>query len=131
MHPFRAAVEAKEITAVPALLAPEIVFKSPVVFKPYHGRETVGGLLYAVFQVFEEFRYVTEYTSADGRDHALVFAAKVGDRELEGCDFIHDDEDGLIDHFTVMVRPLSAARALQEAMVAKLTQLQGPTSPTL
>jgi hypothetical protein len=131
MHPFRAAVEAKAITDVPELLAPEIVFNSPVVHKPYHGRETVAGLLYAVFHVFEDFRYVNEYASADGRDHALLFSARVGDRELEGCDFIHDDDNGLIDEFTVMVRPLSAAHALRDAMVLKLTQLQDAATPSL
>jgi SnoaL-like protein len=131
MHPFRAAVEAQEITAVPALLAPDIVFKSPVVHKPYHGRETVGGLLYAVFHVFEDFKYVNEYSSADGRDHALLFSARVGDRQLEGCDFIHDDDAGLISEFTVMVRPLSAAHALRDAMVTKLTELQSTSAPNL
>ena len=43
-----------------------------------------------------------------GRDHALVFEARVGDKQLEGCDFIQLDEDGAISEFTVMVRPLSA-----------------------
>jgi hypothetical protein len=32
--------------------------------------------------------------------------------EIDCCDFIHLDEDGLIDEFTVMVRPLSGAQAL-------------------
>jgi hypothetical protein len=47
-----------------------------------------------------------------------VFAARVGDRELEGCDFLHENADGLIDEFVVMVRPLTAALALAEAMRA-------------
>jgi hypothetical protein len=53
----------------------------------------------------------------------LVFTAKVDEREIDGCDFIHLDEDGLIDEFTVMVRPLSGAQALSAAMGAQFEQI--------
>jgi hypothetical protein len=43
---------------------------------------------------------------------------------VEGCDFLHLDADGLIDEFTVMVRPLSAAQALSEAMAAQFDRIQ-------
>ena len=76
-------------------------------------------LLRAVFEVFEDFRYVDELASADG-GHALIFAARVGDRQLEGMDLLYDDAAGRITRFTVMVRPLSGALALAEAMKAKL-----------
>lgn len=35
MHPFREAVESGDIDAVIALLAEDVVFRSPVVFTPY------------------------------------------------------------------------------------------------
>lgn len=70
--------------------------------------------------VFEDFRYVREVGATDARHHALVFEARVGDKQLEGADFIQLDEDGLISDFTVMVRPLSAAMALAAAMRAQL-----------
>jgi ketosteroid isomerase-like protein len=120
VHPFRAAIEAQDIDAALALLAQDVVFRSPVVFKPYHGREAVAPLLLAVSRVFEDFRYEREISAPDTRDHALVFSARIGDRELEGCDFLHTNEDGLIDDFCVMVRPLSGALALAEAMKAEL-----------
>jgi hypothetical protein len=47
-----------------------------------------------------------------------VFATRVGDRDIEGCDFLHANADGLIDEFVVMVRPLSGALALADAMRA-------------
>ena len=46
--------------------------------------------------------------------------ARIGDRELEGCDFLHSNDDGLIDELYVMVRPLSAAMALADAMTKQL-----------
>jgi ketosteroid isomerase-like protein len=122
MHPFRAAIEAKDIDAAIALLAEDVVFRSPIVFKPYQGRDAVEPILRAVSQVFEDFTYTREIGSHDAADHALVFRARVGDRELEGSDFLHVDEDGSITELTVMVRPLSGAVALAEAMRALLAQ---------
>ena len=125
MHPFRAAVEAQDFDAAVALLADDVVFRSPIVFKPYRGRDAVAPILFAVSRVFEDFRYLVEIGADDAPDHALVFEARVGDRELQGCDFLHTDDDGKIDEFAVMVRPLSAAVALAEAMKAQLEAAQG------
>ena len=49
-----------------------------------------------------------------------MFRARIGEREIEGCDFVHTDADGLIDELFVMVRPLSGALALVEAMNRQL-----------
>lgn len=125
MNSFRAAVEARDFEGAVALLADDVVFRSPVVFRPYEGREVVGALLHAVSRVFEDFRYECEIGAEDARDHALVFKARVGDREVHGCDFLHTDDDGLIDELTVMVRPLSGALALAEAMKAQLEAAGG------
>src|SRR5213080_1202721 len=111
MHPFRAAVEARDIEAAVALLADDVVFTSPVAFKPYEGKAITSAILRAVFRVFADFRYVREIDG--GSDHALIFRAKVDGKELTGCDFLHIDYEGKIDDFMVMVRPLSAAMAVQ------------------
>ncbi|MFF1292453.1 MULTISPECIES: nuclear transport factor 2 family protein [unclassified Streptomyces] len=123
MRAFREAVEAWDFDAVEALLAEDVVFTSPVVFKPYPGKAITAAILRGVSRVFEDFRYERELTGTDGRDHALVFTARVGDRALTGCDFIHVNEDGLIDELTVMVRPLSGAQALAEAMGAQFERI--------
>ncbi|MFF5522938.1 nuclear transport factor 2 family protein [Streptomyces coeruleorubidus] len=123
MRAFREAVEALDLDAAEALLAQDVVFTSPVVFKPYTGKPITAAILRAVSGVFEDFRYVREINDVSGRDHALVFTARVGDREINGCDFIHVDEDGLIDELTVMVRPLSAAQALAAAMGAQFERI--------
>ena len=82
---FADAVQAGDFEAAIALLADDVVFRSPVVFSPYSGREAVGALLRAVSRVFEDFRYTRMI--GDERDHALVFEARVGERQIEGCDF--------------------------------------------
>jgi hypothetical protein len=121
---FRAAVEARDEAAIEALLADDVVFTSPVAFKPYPGKAITAAILRAVMRVFEDFHYVREIVSEDGRDQALVFRAKVDGRDVHGCDFLHLDEDGKIDDFTVMVRPLSGANALAEAMGAQFERIQ-------
>ena len=113
--------------AAVALLAEDVVFHSPIAFKPYRGREAVGMVLRAVLEVFEDFRYVREIGAAGATDHALVFRTRIGDKEIEGCDFLHLAEDGSIAELTVMVRPLNGALALAEAMKAKLTPAAGGT----
>src|ERR1044072_738665 len=123
MHPFRKAVENGDLDAVAALLADDVVFTSPVAFKPYPGKAITTAILRAVTQVFENFTYVREIANPDGRDHPFVFTASVAGKKLQGCDFLHFDEDGKIDDFTVMVRPLSAAHALSEAMGAQFEKI--------
>jgi hypothetical protein len=75
-------------------------------------------------RVFEDFHYEREIGSEGAGDHALVFRARVGNRELHGCDFLHTNQDGLIDEFTVMVRPRSAMLALAEAMNVEILAVQ-------
>ncbi|MFF0526907.1 nuclear transport factor 2 family protein [Nocardia amikacinitolerans] len=124
MHPFRAAVEARDEAAIEALLADNVVFTSPVAFKPYPGKAITAAILRAVIRVFEDFRYVREIADADGRDHAFVFEATVDGKQLTGCDFLHFDADGKIDDFMVMVRPLSAAQALAARMGEQFERIQ-------
>jgi limonene-1,2-epoxide hydrolase len=119
VHPFRRAIEARDLDAAVALMREDVVFRSPVVFTPYHGREAVRRLLEAVLAVFEDFRYVREIGADGAHDHALVFETRVGDKRIEGCDFIQLDEDGAISAFTVMVRPMKGMHALAEAMEAQ------------
>ena len=122
MHPFRSAVEAGDFDALPAFFAEDVVFHSPIAHKPYHGRETMGAILRAVSNVFEDLAYEREIGTVGGPDHALVFNARVGDLEINGCDFIHTRDDGLIDEFTVMLRPLKAVNAFAEKMAVEFAK---------
>ncbi len=121
MDSFRAAVEAGDLDAATALLADDVVFTSPVVFKPYQGKAITSAILGAVFRVFEDFHYETSIEEGD--NHVLVFRTRVGDRTLQGIDLLHTNAHGLIDAFTVMVRPLSGAQALQGRMAVEFEQI--------
>jgi hypothetical protein len=115
---FRQAAEAKDFSQVEELFAEDVVFNSPVVFKPYEGREALALVLGAVVQVFEDFRYLDQVETGDTA--VLVFAARVGERELQGVDVLRFADDGRIRELTVMVRPMSGMHALAEKMKAML-----------
>ena len=122
MQAFRAAVEHGDVEAAIACLSPDVRFRSPAVFRPYEGVAAVGDLLRHVFAVFEDFRYTDQIE--DGARSVLFFAARVGDRELEGIDDITVGTDGTIIDLRVMVRPLSGLIALAEGMGARLAQAE-------
>lgn len=115
---FKAAAEAKDFSAIEEIFAEDVSFRSPVVFKPYEGREAVAMLLGAVVQVFEDFRYTDQAETGDTA--ALAFSARVGDRELDGIDLLRFDADGKVREMAVYVRPMSGVNALAAAMQAKL-----------
>jgi hypothetical protein len=117
-HPFALAIEAGDEDAAVATLAADIEFRSPAVFKPYHGKEQVEGILRLVATVFENFRYTNEWR--DGPTTILFFEANVGDRELQGVDILEENGAGEIEKFTVMIRPLSGLQAVAGTMAARL-----------
>ena len=115
---FKRAVEAGDLDGVVATMAPDVVFHSPVTFRPFEGKDSVAALFSILFRTFEEFRYVGEFEGDGGT--VLHFRTRVADREVEGIDMIRTNADGLIDDFTVMVRPLSAVVALRDSIGSQL-----------
>ena len=123
MTTFRAAVEARDLDAVEGLLAEDVVFRSPVVFKPYRGKAITAAILRTVIEIFADFHYVREIRDPGG-DEVLVFEAEVDGLQITGCDMLRYDADGKIADFMVMVRPLRAAQALQVRMAARFAEIE-------
>jgi hypothetical protein len=124
---FTAAVEARDPQALTDALAEDVVFRSPVVFRAYEGRAVVSAILVeGAMKVFEDFRYVERFENGDAA--ALIFKARVGDRELDGLDLLRFDADGKVTELLVMVRPMSGLNALAEAMGREFERL-GITPP--
>jgi hypothetical protein len=121
---FQAAVLAGDEAGLAEVLAEDVVFRSPAVFKPYEGRDATLLVLRAVSQVFEDFRYDDRFEGEDGE--VLLFSARVGDRELNGIDLLRFDDEGKVRELIVMIRPLSGLNALVEAMGRELERLGVP-----
>jgi hypothetical protein len=120
---FRQAAEAKDFSKGEELFSPDVVFRSPAVFKPYEGLEALGTILGNVAQVFEDFRYVDQVETGDTA--VLVFEARVGDKQLNGVDVLRFGEDGKIAEMMVMVRPASGLMALGAEMGRRLEAAAG------
>jgi hypothetical protein len=117
-HPFKLAAEAKDLDGAKLTLREDVVLHSPILFRGFEGREIVLAVLTHVAATLEDFRYIDELAEDD--TVVLRFKARVGDRELEGIDFLELDEDGLVKELTVFLRPLSAVNAFNERMAARL-----------
>jgi hypothetical protein len=72
-------------------------------------------------KVFEDFSYTDRFENED--EAALIFKARVGDREVQGLDLLRFDAEGKVSELTVMVRPMSAMHALAEAMEREFERL--------
>lgn len=129
--PFRTAVEAGQIASSPELFREDAVFRSPVVYRPYAGRDAVLKVLEAAERVLGlggHFRYVHQLEDSDARIAILEFATEVDGRQVEGIDKLTLDQDGRITELTVMLRPASALQAVGARMAEEFVRL-GLTSP--
>jgi len=117
-------IEDREVDSLDELLADDVVFHSPVVHTPQEGKEITRFYLTAAFHVFfnSDFRYVREVIGE--RDAILEFNAEIDGIHVDGVDMIHWDEQGRIDDFKVMVRPLKAVNMLHRMMASMLDQMK-------
>jgi hypothetical protein len=128
---FRHAVETGRIAGSPELFDEAAVFRSPVVYRPYEGRDAVLKVLEAAEHVLGlsgQFRYVNQLEDVDARVAILEFATEVAGRQVEGIDKLTFGEDGRITELTVMLRPASAVQAVGARMTEELARL-GLASP--
>ncbi len=117
-HPFRRAAEAKDLELLAAALADDVVLHSPILFRGFEGKEIVSQVLTHVAATLEDLTYVDELGGE--RSVCLRFKANVGDRELEGIDYLTLDEDGKVADLTVFMRPMSALTRFNEQMMERL-----------
>ncbi|VVP66277.1 hypothetical protein PS918_00335 [Pseudomonas fluorescens] len=117
---WHAMIRTGDLKALPGLLDPQAVFRSPMAHTPYPGAPVVSMILNTVCKVFEDFTYHRELASADGLNVILEFSARVGEKQLKGIDMIRFNEQGKIVDFEVMVRPMSGLQALGEEMGKRL-----------
>lgn len=117
-HPFRRAAESKDLDLLAETLREDVVLHSPVLFRGFEGRDTVIAVLSHVAATLEDFAYTDELVQDD--TVALRFKAKVGNRELEGIDFLELDGEGRVRELTVFMRPFSALITFNEQMAARL-----------
>ena len=123
---FRAAVEHGNVDEAADLFSVDVAFRSPVLFKPYEGRDQVMKVLHAAERVLGlggEFRYVHQLEDADDRVAILEFATVVDGKQVEGIDKLTFDDDGMITELKVMIRPASALQLVGAKMAEEFPKV--------
>jgi hypothetical protein len=122
-----------------AVLHPDCVFLSPIVYTPQEGREITKMYLAAAGATLADvepdgppegvstdgsgkFRYTKEIRQ--GHHAMLEFETEVEGKYANGVDIITCDDDGMITEFKVMMRPLQAINAVHAQMKAMLERLR-------
>jgi hypothetical protein len=111
-----------DLSELHSLVHPDAVFRSPMANTPYAPAQALILVLSTVIQVFENFTYHRQLVSDDGLNVVLEFSANVGDKALKGIDLIRFNEQGQIEEFEVMVRPMSGLQALGAEMGRRLAE---------
>ena len=123
---FRAAIERGNVDQVLELFREDAVFRSPVLFKPYEGRDQVFKVLRAAERVLGiggNFRYVHQLEDSSDRVAILEFATEIDGKQIEGIDKLTFDEDGLITELKVMIRPASALALVGSKMAEEFPRV--------
>jgi hypothetical protein len=123
---FRAAVEQGNVDDVRDLFHEDAAFRSPVLFKPYEGRDQVMKVLQAAERVLGiggAFRYVHQLEDASERVAMLEFVTEIDERQIEGIDKLTFDEDGLIIELKVLIRPASALQLVGARMAQEFPRV--------
>ena len=115
----------KDVAEIENILHDDCVFESPVVHTPQVGKEITSQYLAAAGHTLgnDTFRYVGEWHRENSS--ILEFTAEIDGIKINGIDMINCNDDGLITHFKVMVRPLKAVNMLHQKMGEMLAKMKG------
>ena len=108
---LRAAGESGDADAVAELLAPDVVFHSPMTTRiRFEGKEEVAALHRDIFAVLEDLETTEPLALGDTR--SFSFRARVRGVELEAINLVRFNEQGQIVDFRVFIRPLPGLATL-------------------
>lgn len=113
-------IKSPKVEILDAILAENVQFHSPFVWKPKDGKMMTTAILMIVTEIFENFRYIREIYNEN--QFCLEFETNIGELNLRGVDLIALDENGQIIDFEVMIRPANGLQRLGAEVGAKLAE---------
>ena len=136
---WHAFVRGESPDALSELLADDVVFYSPVVYRPQVGKQVTTVYLQTAVRTLAgdapesvahrpaastgSFHYTKQVLAGDTA--VLEFETTLDGKHVNGVDIIRCDEQGRIVEFRVMIRPLQAITLVHERMAAALDAAQG------
>ena len=120
-HPYRRALEQRDIETFVETLHPEVEFWTPAFERPIRGRDNVLALFGKLATVFEDPVF-TDEMAGDGR-HVVVFRLSVKGQSIEGCDYLELDDENRVRTIKVFMRPMGSVEVLAAEMRETYEQL--------
>ena len=119
LRAWHAVADTCDPAGLDALLADDVVFRSPAVFRPQAGKQLTTQYLTAALAVLgPTLRYTAEWH--DETSAVLEFEADLDGTFVHGVDMLRWNPAGQLTSFTVMVRPLRGLQALIDQMMRQL-----------
>lgn len=116
-----AADEAQDTTAMKKLLDPDVRLISPLTDAfDFTGPDDVAAVFDAAFEILDDI--AIKRVTGSGADWAVHATNTIGGRNLEEIQWLHLDDDGLIDEITLFMRPLSPAADVLAAIAVPLAR---------
>ncbi|MGC1211223.1 MAG: nuclear transport factor 2 family protein [Micromonospora sp.] len=121
---WRAAAERGAADEAVECLAPDVELISPLTAQfRFRGRDQVGDVLAAAFEVLTGIRFHTSVGTGDTR--ALFFHARTSREEVEEAQLLRLNAAGLIHELTLFGRPLPALTTVMRDIGPRLLRRQG------
>ena len=105
---FRTAFTSKDFAPAAAVLADDVVFRSPVLEEPWRTRPVVEQLGPAMVEVLDDVTFTQQ------QGDVLVFEGP----GLEGALLLETGDDGKVEAMAIFIRPLPALIAVAKRMGA-------------
>lgn len=107
-----------DFSDLPSIIAADAVFRSPVEWTTYPGRDLVCLLVRTGAEVYEDFKYHRQFVGGEGA--VLEFSAHIGEVELQAVHLIRFNAAGEIVEIDLMMRPAKGVTALGNGMGSRI-----------
>lgn len=128
---LRAAAKNADAGALAPILAPDVVFHSPLTSRiRFEGREQVVALHRDIFAVVENLSTTEPLISGD--TGVFTFSGTVRGLQLDAMNLVRADGQGKVVEFTIFARPLPAVATLFATLPPRVTtRRRGPAKGAL
>ena len=124
LRAWHAIAKSRDPALLADLLAEDVEFRSPAVFKPQQGKALTTVYLAGALAVLgPSLRYLHEWH--DDASAVLEFEAELDGVYIQGVDMLRWNSGDKLVSFTVMVRPIRGLEKLIEMMSRELAAIQG------
>ncbi len=107
-----------------AILAPEVVFKSPILSRSVIGRDAVARTMVSAIAV-REGSYISEIS--EGNVTLLVWRGTVDGQPLDSFEMLLHDDAGLVIERSVAMRPFASVLTFRQAFYERMKDVLDPS----